>query len=167
VIADGDYEICDTTEMGEPKEGVRPDMPTGLHGLKLWDEIGIRKGEFVSNVVFRLYKEPEQDPKRRQQMKPDTVPVPMVTCCGGERLGATMGFKHQKKGDKEPKDRVHAIFMENVPTASYGKCTGEPIILITFCYPTYDDNGERGWMCRDRKAHGGDVHAQPLTISPG
>jgi len=176
VVEDGVYEVCDVKYAGEKKEGASDKKPTGPHvTLEVNDEIEISKGrpvDPVGRVIFRHFAKPEKDGEKRKQLKPQQeTALTMVKCCEGQRLGATMGFDHQK--DKEnPKSALHAIIVENAPEKSYDAvaCPRQRVIVVQYCYPTYDDDGTRGWTCTgneksqnpqtSQNPHGGDVHAQ-------
>jgi hypothetical protein len=134
--------------------------------LSLWDEIDIKKGGAeapVGSVAFRHFAKEVQDGEKRKQQKPqEETALAMINCCNGERLGATMGFEHQKDKDK-PKSALHAIIIENAAVGTYDtrSCPRKRVIVVRYCYPTYDDEGTRGWTCgEDKNTHGGDVHAQ-------
>jgi hypothetical protein len=166
VVEDGEYEVCDVNYAGEPKMGASEKKPTGPHiKLSLWDEIEVRKGGTqapVGSTIFKHFAKEEPDRSKRKDLKPQETALTTLNCCEGQRLGATMAFEHQKDKDK-PKSALHAIIIENLPKGvNPGKCKAEPIIVVQFCYPTYDDGGARGWTCEDKNPHGGDVHAQSM-----
>jgi len=155
-VKDGKYEVCSA------------DQYQGDSHLNLWDEIEIRKGEPVSNVVFTTYNPPRKAPPgkedaARSMSKPSAESVPMITCCSGERLGGTKAFAHQGK------PVLHAVVIENAPKGEReSQCTREPLLTIRFCSPTRDDKGSEAWSCGDhRNPHGGDVHAQPQAVGGG
>jgi hypothetical protein len=150
VVEDGVYKVCKVEKY--PKMGGSDKKPTGPHlELMLNDPIEIRKGlpdDPVGRVIFR--------PEGKKE-----AALTVIKCCEGQRLGATMAFEHQKDKEKT-KSVLHAIIIENVPKESRPKeCPLKQVIVVRYCYPTYDDEGARGWSCgEDKNTHGGDVHAQ-------
>ncbi|HKE44927.1 MAG TPA: hypothetical protein VKB41_10375 [Steroidobacteraceae bacterium] len=157
-VRDAKYIVC---SVGYPEPSAAADSHLGLG-----DEIEIRKGKLITNVKFTVYNPARWTSiKEMLAAKGATRPVaarselvPLLTCCGGDRLGGQMGFLHKEQR------ATHFVVIENTP-ASEGKPQGcvrdTPIITVKFCYPGRDDKGAEGWACEGRNPHQGDVHAQP------
>jgi hypothetical protein len=158
VVADGVYDVCDVEK--DEKEAKTAGSHLTLHR---YDEVDVNKGEKakVGSVIFRHFDKEVKDREKRKPLKRDEITLPVVNCCEGQRLGATMGFEHRK--NSQAKNALHAILIENAPTGSYDTdaCPRKPVIVIQYCYPTDDDKATSGYTCgEDRNTHGGDVHAQ-------
>jgi hypothetical protein len=152
-VRDGKYLVCSVDKYSDdPKDS----DPKYSH-LSLRDviEIKVNKDAPVSSVRFTVFNPPRASVRDEASQSKSEV-VPMLTCCGGERLGGSMTFLHREQR------QTHFVYIENTdPKDKPEECTHKIVVTIRFCYSDLDAKGTEGWTCKaSPNTHGGDVHAQ-------
>jgi hypothetical protein len=156
-VRDGKYVVCSTDNYSKDSKS----------HLSVGDviEIKVNKDAPVSSVRFTMFNPPRASARDEASQKAmaqlpasqsKSELVPMLTCCGGERLGGVMTFLHYEQRQS------HFVYIENTaPAQKPTDCKRESVVTIRFCYPGRDAKGAEGWTCdASPNTHGGDVHAE-------